>query len=175
MTGGEGGIQLARFASSLPTCRCAAAGQNSDGFIYDIRKVPTVADGGVAYRQADYVIDLLSADDPTDLGIDVQDGDQLKVDVDHVRNGTTIMSGTGRVRIIPQARPSINLSTPGQNQLLKSADPGPILPWTLLRLGNTLAAQTDPRAGHEWQIHFVHTADSAAAVSRHSVAEIRGL
>jgi hypothetical protein len=45
----------------------------------------------------------------------------------------------------------------------------------LLRRGNTHAAQTDPRAGHEWQIHFVHTADSAAAVSRHSVAEIRGL
>lgn len=57
----------------------ATAGQNSDGFIYDIRTAPIVADGDVAYRQADYVIDLLSADDPTDLGIDVQDGDQLRV------------------------------------------------------------------------------------------------
>lgn len=206
----------------------AAAGQNSDGLVYDIRKAPIVTDGDVAYRQADYVIDLVSADDPTDPGIDVQNGDQLRValpagtmpfnltdfpvctlatdcgsplgicapnilgcttavilqgrpqspaspfptvevidnvlvltangdygpvarnihfigkgfqnpgpggysvTVDHVRNGATIASGAGRVRIVAQARPSINLFTPGQNQLLQSADPGPVLPWTFL-------------------------------------------
>ena len=217
-----GAISIAMIGSP------AAAGQNSDGFVYDIRKAPIVTDGDVAYRQADYVIDLVSAEDPTDPGIDVQNGDQLrvtlpegtmpdnltdfpvctvatdcgsplgacapgtlgcttavilqgrpqspaapfptvevidnvliltangnygpvaknihfigkgflnpgpggyKVDVEHDRDGTTIMNGTSTVRIIPQARPSINLFTPGQNQLLQSADPGPILPWTFL-------------------------------------------
>lgn len=209
-------------------CGFAYAGQNNDGFVYDINRAPIVADGDVAYRQADYVIDLVSADDPTDPGIDMQSGDQLRVSlpsgtmpenltdfpvctlatscgsplgacapgtlgcttavilqgrpqspaapfptveivnnvliltangdygpvaknihfigkgfqnpgpggytisVEHTRGGDTIMSGTGRVRILPSARPSINLFTPGQNQLLQSADPGPILPWTFL-------------------------------------------
>lgn len=209
-------------------CGFANAGQNSDGFVYSIDKAPIVTDGNVAHRQADYVIDLVSADDPTAQGIDVQNGDQLRVSlpkgtmpenltdfpvctlatncgsplgactpgtlgcttavilqgrpqspvapfptievadnvlvltanddygpvaknihfigkgfqnpgpggytvsVDHVRGGNTILSGTGRIRILPSARPSINLFTPGQNQLLQSADPGPILPWTFL-------------------------------------------
>lgn len=206
----------------------ANADDDDQDFVDRIQRAPIVFDGDVADKQADYVIDLISSEDPTVDGVDVQAGDQFrvylpdgtmpenltdfpvctlatdcgsplgpcapnilgcstavilqgrpqspaspfpsidvtgdvltvtangdygpvaknihfigkgyknpgpgsyKVTVAHIRGGEVLAKGSARLRILRNIRPSINLFTPGQNQLLQGLDAGPILPWTFL-------------------------------------------
>lgn len=206
----------------------SAANADDDEFVDGVQKAPIVFDGDVADRQADYVVDLTSPDDPTVDGVNVLTGDQFKVylpegtmpanltdfpvcalasncgsplgacapgtlgcttavilqgrpqspaapfpsvevadnvltltangdygpvaknihfigkgyqnpgpgkykiTVEHVRAGTVLAKGSTRLKILPSIRPSINLFTPMQNQLLQGLDAGPVLPWTFL-------------------------------------------
>ncbi len=57
----------------------SAANADDDDFVDGVQKAPIVFDGDVADRQADYVVDLISPDDPTVNGVNVLTGDQFKV------------------------------------------------------------------------------------------------
>ena len=136
----------------------SVANAGDDDFVDGVQKAPNVFDGDIADRQADYVIDLISPDDPTvDVANNVltltANGDygavaknihfigkgyqnpgpgKYRITVEHVRAGAVLAKGSTRLKILPSIRPSNNPFTSGQNQLLQGLDAGPILPWTFL-------------------------------------------
>lgn len=70
-------------ALGLAGINTASQAHEEENFVHSIVKAPIVADGDVAFRQSDFVVNFAPFSDPTGDGIALQAGDEIRIELPH--------------------------------------------------------------------------------------------